>query len=180
MILQIRNMQSNRCKTIVSSELEKLGFYHNTVELGQVKIKGIVTDKYLKLLDIALKNSGFELMYSKDNQLIKKIKEVISQLISLSSDLPKPNHSEYLSEKVDVNYTHLSNIFSSTQGITIEKYIILQKIERVKELLAYSDLSLNDIAYQMQYSSVSHLSTQFKKITGLTPSFFKKQRAAKL
>jgi YesN/AraC family two-component response regulator len=173
MILQIRNMQSSRCEIIVRNELDKLGIYHNKIELGKVKIKDNISGTYLKMLDIALRNSGLEIIYNKEYQLIEKIKEAVTQLLNLSSDFPKPNYSHYISKKVDNDYAYLSNLFSSTEGITIEKYIILQKIERVKELLVYCDLSLSEIAYKLQYSSVAHLSNQFKKITGLTPSFFR-------
>lgn len=141
MILQIRNMQSSRCKAILGSELHKLGFYHNTVEMGQVDIKGIISGKYLKLLDIALRNSGLEIIYNKECLLIEKIKEAVTELLSLSSDLPKPNNSNYISKKVGCEYAYLSNLFSSKESITIEKYIIFQKIEHVKELLVYYPLS---------------------------------------
>ena len=176
MMLYIRNMQSSRCESILRNELHKLGLQHNTIELGKVELKGNISGEYLKMLDIALKNSGLEIMYSKENLIIEKIKDAINQLIYLSDDLPKPNFSDYISEKVNYDYAYLSNLFSGTQGITIEKYIIIQKIECVKELLVYDELSLSDIAYKLQYSSVAHLSNQFKKITGITPSFFKKLR----
>ena len=176
MMLFIRNMQSSRCEAIVKNELNKLGLHHKTIELGKVELKSNISIEYLKMLDIALKDSGLEIIISKENLLIEKIKNAIKQLVYLSDDLPKPNYSEFISNKVNFDYAYLSNLFSGMQGVTIEKYIIAQKIERVKELLVYSLLSLNDIAYKLQYSSVAHLSNQFKKVTGLTPSFFRLHR----
>jgi len=176
MRLQIRNMESDRCKTVVKNELNKLGLHYKTVELGTVEFNSNVSVEYLILLDSALKVSGLEIIYSKENMLIEKIKAVIKQLIYFSDDLPKPNYSNYISKNVNYDYAYLSNLFSGMQGVTIEKYIIIQKIERVKELLVYGSLSLNDIAFKLQYSSVAHLSNQFKKITGLTPSFFRQNR----
>ena len=172
MMLYIRNMQSSRCETVVINELQKLGLQHNTIELGKVVLKGNISGEYLKMLDIALKESGLEIIHSKENLLIGKIKDAIKQLICHSDDLPKLNYSDYISKKVNYDYTYLSNLFSGMQGVTIEKYIIEQKIERVKELLVYDKLSLNDIAFNLHYSSVAHLSNQFKKVTGLTPSHY--------
>lgn len=169
-------MQSSRCESILRNELHKLGLHHDEIELGKVELKGNISGEYLEMLDIALKDSGLEIMYSKENLIIEKIKDAINQLIYHSDDLSKPNFSDYISKKVNYDYAYLSNLFSGTQGITIEKYIITQKIECVKELLVYDELSLSDIAYKLQYSSVAHLSNQFKKVTGLTPSFFKKLR----
>ncbi len=165
-------MQSSRCETIVRNELNKLGLPYNKIELGKVEVKGIIPEEYLKTLDIALKNSGLELIYSKEKLLINRIKETINQLVYLSDDLPKPNFSDYISKKVNYDYAYLSNLFSGIQGVTIEKYIIAQKIDRIKELLAYGELSLSDIAFKLHYSSVAHLSNQFKKVTGLSPSHF--------
>ncbi len=172
-MLQIRNMESNRCIRLVENELNKLGLHHNNIELGKVELKGNIPDKYLKMLDVSLKENGLELMLSKENVIISKIKDAIRQLIYLLDDLPKQNFPEYISKKINYDYAYLSNLFSGTQGITIEKYIIEQKIERVKELLVYEGLSLSDIAFKLQYSSVAHLSNQFKKVTGLTPTFFR-------
>jgi len=176
MMLQIRNMESNRCIMLVKKELNKLGLKHNSIELGAVEIKGNISDNYLRMLDTALKESGLEIMYNKEKLLIEKIKDAISELICLTDEHPKPSISEYISRKVNHDYPYISNLFSASQGITIEKYIIVRKIERVKELLVYSTFTLNDIAFQLGYSSVAHLSNQFKKITGLTASHFKQLR----
>jgi YesN/AraC family two-component response regulator len=166
-------MESSRCISLVKSELEKHGLNYKTIELGEVEINGSITWEKLNMIDSALKNSGLELIVNKNTKLIEKITNAIHQMVYFSDDLPKQNFSDYISNKVDRDYTYLSNIFSREMGITIEKYIIELKIERIKELLVYSDLNLNDIAFKLQYSSVSHLSNQFKKVTGLTPSFFK-------
>jgi YesN/AraC family two-component response regulator len=169
-------MESSRCTTMVKNELHKLGLLYKTVELGEVELKGNVSGEKLRLFDIALKNSGLELMNDKKKVLIEKIKAAISQLIYISDDSPKPIFSNYISEKVNHDYAYLSNLFSGTEGVTIETYIISQKIERVKELLVYDGFSLSDIAYKLQYSSVAHLSNQFKKVTGLTLSHFRQLR----
>ncbi len=176
MMLHIRNMESGRCKAMVKNELNKLGLHYKTVELGEVELKENISREKLQLIDIALRDAGLELMNDKKSHLIEKIKTAIYQLIYLSDDLPKPNFSDYISKKVNHDYNYVSNLFSGAQGITIEKYIIAQKIERVKELLVYCELSLSDIAYKLQYSSVAHLSNQFKKVTGLTPTFFRQLR----
>jgi AraC-like DNA-binding protein len=139
-------------------------------------LKENISIEKLLLIEIALKNAGLELMHEKKIQLIDKIKAAIYQLIFLSDDLPKQNFSNFISKKVNYNYTFISNFFSGTLGITIEKYIISQKIERVKELIVYENIPLGDIAFKLRYSSVAHLSNQFKKVTGLTPSFFKQLR----
>jgi hypothetical protein len=161
---------------MVKSELDKFGLHYKTVNLGEVELKENISREKLQLIDIALKNAGLEILDDKKILLIEKIKAAIYQLIYLSDDLPKPNFSDYISKKVNHDYNYLSNFFSGMQGITIEKYIITQKIKRVKELLVYDKLSLSDIAYKLQYSSVAHLSNQFKKVTGLTPSFFRQHR----
>lgn len=175
-MLHIRNMESSRCKAMVVNELNKLGLHYKTVELGEVELKENLSREKLLLIDIALKSAGLELINDKKSLLVEKIKAAIYQLIYLSDNLPKPNYSDYISKKVNHDYNYLSNLFSRLQGITIEKYIIAQKIERVKELLVYDELSLSDIAYKLQYSSVAHLSNQFKKVTGLTLSFFRQLR----
>jgi len=173
MMLQIRNMESDRCIAMVKNELNKLGLHYKSVILGEVELKENISREKLQLIDIALRNAGLELMDDKRIRLIEKIKAVINQLIYLSDDLPKLNFSDYISKKVNYDYAYLSNLFSGVQGVTIEKYIITQKIERAKELLVYGELSLSDIAFRLHYSSVAHLSNQFKKVTGLTPSFFR-------
>jgi AraC-like DNA-binding protein len=176
MTLQIRNMASNRCIAYVMKELNKLGLKYKTVELGKVEFNNTVPPEYLSVLDNALKEIGLEIIGEKKDYYIEKIKTAIQQWMQLSENHKKISISEYISRKVNHNYGFLSNLFSRTQGITIEKYIINQKIVRVKELLIYSDLTLNEIAYRLGYSSVAHLSGQFKKVTGLTASQFREIR----
>ncbi|WP_319478839.1 AraC family transcriptional regulator [uncultured Draconibacterium sp.] len=176
MILKIKNMESSRCKTLVKQEMTRLGFHEISVELGEVEFEGDISNEELQLFDSALKNLGLEILVDKRSRLIAKIKDAVDQLVYLTDDLPRPNYSEYISQKVNLSYSSLSNVFSAMENTTIEKYIIAQRIERVKELLIYSDLSLSDIAFKMHFSSVAHLSNQFKKVTGLTPSFFRKNR----
>ncbi len=173
MMLTIRNMESDRCKSYVQNELIKLGIPFKYVELGEVKLEEDISHDRLRLVDTALRNAGLEIMHDKRTQLVEKIKSAIHQLIYSSDDLHKPNISRFISKKVNYDYSYLSKMFASTKGITIEKYIIAEKIERVKNMLIHNNLSLADIAFKLQYSSVAHLSAQFKKITGLTPSIFK-------
>lgn len=171
-------MVSIRCKTIIKAELEKLGLHYSTIELGEADIEENITKEQYDQLNNALKKLGLELMDDKKSMLIEKIKNVIVELIHYSDNDEelKINFSDYLSEKLQYNYTYLANLFSEVQGTTIEHYIIYHKIERVKELLVYDELTLTQIAYKLNYSSVAHLSNQFKKVTGLTASHFKKLR----
>ena len=169
-------MVSIRCKMVVKEELEKLGIDYTSVELGEVEVKENISLDKLTILDIALKKSGLELMDDKKSVLIEKIKKVIVEMIHYADDEVKINFSDYLSEKLNYNYTYLANLFSEVQGTTIEHFIILHKIEKVKELLVYDELTLTEIAWKLHYSSVAHLSNQFKKVTGLSPSHFKKLR----
>jgi AraC-like DNA-binding protein len=162
-----------RCKMVVKSELEKLGLHYTVVELGEAEIKEDISTDKRDQLNVALKKSGLELMDDKKSMLIEKIKNIIIELVHYSEDQLKINLSAYLSEKLNYDYTYLANLFSEVQGTTIEKFFINHKIERVKELLVYDELSLKEIAFKLHYSSVSHLSSQFKKVTGLTPSHFK-------
>lgn len=164
---------------IVKSELEKLGLTHTYVELGEANLIEEITQKQHDELKIALKKSGLELMDDKKSILIEKIKNVIVELVHYTEEDLKINFSEYLSHKLNYDYTYLSNLFTEVQGTTIEKFIIYHKIERVKELIVYDEMNLSEIAFKMHYSSVAHLSNQFKKITGLTPSFFKKLKEKK-
>lgn len=166
-------MVSNRCKLLVKEELKKLGLHFTSVELGSVEVMENMDKSVLDKLKFALLQSGLELMDNKKTILIEKIKNVIIDMVHHSDNWPKVNFSVYLSEKLDYDYTYLSNLFSETEGITIEHCILVHKIEKVKELILYNELNLSEIADKMQYSSVAHLSAQFKKITGLTPSFFK-------
>ena len=165
---------------VVKAELEKIGLQYTTVELGEVDVVGNISEEQHDLFRAALLRSGLELMDDKKSVLIQKIKNVIVELIHYSEEPLAINFSEYLSQKLNHNYTYLANLFSEVQGTTIEKFIIAHKIERVKELLVYNELNLTEIAYQMHYSSVAHLSAQFKKVTGLTPSHFKQLREKRL
>jgi AraC-like DNA-binding protein len=166
-------MVSTRCKMAVKEELKKLGLHFIVVDLGEIEIMEDISAEQRVQLKTALLGSGLELMDDKRAVLIEKIKNVITEMIHYSDDLPRKNYSDYISEKLHHDYTYLSNIFSEVKGITIQQFIIVHKIERAKELLMYDELSLTEISYQLHYSSVAHLSNQFKKITGLTPSHFK-------
>ena len=166
-------MVSLRCKMMVKEELKKLGLHFIVVDLGEVEIMEELTESQRDALKAALYDSGLELMDNKRAVLIEKIKNVIVEMVHYADELPKINYSNYISEKLHYDYTYLSNLFSEVKGVTIQQFIILHKIERVKELLLYEELNLTEISYQLQYSSVSHLSNQFKKVTGLTPSQFK-------
>ena len=173
MKIYIKYMVSLRCKMVVKEELKKLGLHFIVVDLGEIEIMEDITDAQREELKNALINSGLELMDDKRSVLIEKIKNIVVEMIHYSDELPKINYSDYISEKLDYDYTYLSNLFSEINGITIQQFIITHKIERVKELLFYDELSPTEISYRMQYSSVAHLSNQFKKVTGLTPSQFK-------
>ncbi len=173
-------MVSIRCRMIVRSELENMGFHPIIVELGEVEIFESLSEKKRSQLNIALLKFGFELLEDKKSILIEKIKNIVVEMIHYTDELPLINFSHDLSEKLNYDYTYLSNLFSEVKGITIERYIILHKIERVKELLIYDELSLTDIAYKLHYSNVAHLSNHFKKITGLTPTFFKNMKHKRL
>ncbi len=166
-------MVSLRCKLLVKEELERMGLHSISVELGDVNIKETISEKQRQQLKTALLKSGLELMKDKNAILIEKIKNVIIEMIHYSDELPKVNFSDYLADKLKYDYTYLANHFSESTGITIEHYIITHKIERAKELIMYDELNLTEIAFKLHYSSVAHLSNQFKKITGLTPTFFK-------
>jgi len=159
---------------LVKEELKKLGIGYTSVDLGMVEVQDDISDKQLEDFDRNLKKSGLELLDDKRNILVEKIKSVIVEMIHYEDEVPKVNDSDYISEKLGYDYTYMSNTFSEVKGITIQQYIILHKIERVKELLLYDELTLTEIAHKLHYSSVAHLSNQFKKITGLTPTYFKK------
>jgi AraC-like DNA-binding protein len=161
---------------VVKSELEKLGLHYGPIELGEVEILGEVTEEQLVRLGIALKESGLELTDDKKIILVEKIKTIIIELVHYKEDQIKVNLSDYISEKLSYNYTYLANLFSEVKGTTIENYFLMHKIEKVKELLIYDELNLTEIAYKLHYSSVAHLSNQFKKKTGLSPSQFKSLR----
>lgn len=174
MKLFIKNMVCNRCIMAVRNELKKINVRPLRVELGEVEIENELTAKQHEQFNKGLESLGFELIDDKKSRIIQKIKNVIIEVIqNHNADTPKINYSQHIASKLNKDYTYLSNLFSEVEGTTIEKFIIAQKIEKVKELLVYDELSLSEIAYTMGYSSVGHLSNQFKKVTGLTPSYFK-------
>ncbi len=173
MKIYIKYMVSNRCKLTVKEVLKELGLHFVLVDMGVVDIMENITTDQLEQIRIALLRSGLELMDDKRAVLVEKIKNIVIEMIHYKDETPKTNFSDYLAEKLDYDYTYLSNLFSDVQGITIEKFIITHKIERVKELIIYDELSLKEIAWNMHYCSVSHLSNQFKMITGFSPSHFK-------
>jgi AraC-like DNA-binding protein len=173
MKLYIKNMVSIRCKMVVQSELEKLNLPYKTVDLGEVELLENISAEKRDGLRAALLSYGFVLMEDKKSILVEKIKNIIVEMIHYADELPPVNYSVYISEKLNLNYTYLANLFVEVKGTTIEHFIITHKIEKVKELIIYDELSLTEISSLMQYSSVAHLSKQFKKITGLTPSHFK-------
>jgi AraC-like DNA-binding protein len=174
MKLYVKYMVSPRCKLIVMTELRRLGIRGVVVDLGVAEIVGDITDDQRSRLGNNLLTSGLELLEDPKSILVERIKNVITELIHYSKEVPLQNYSDYISEKLKYDYTYLSNVFSAVNGVTIQQFIILNKVERVKELLLYDELNLTEISYQMHYSSVAHLSSQFKKVTGLTPSYFKK------
>lgn len=163
-----------RCKMVVKDELERLGLHYTSIELGEADVNGEITPEKLSELNAALKKSGLELMDDKKSQLIEKIKNIVVEMVHYSDESLTINFSEFLSRKLNYDYNYLSNLFTEVQGRTLESFIIAHKIERVKELLVYKGLTLTEIAHLLHYSSVAHLSTQFKKVTGLTPTHFKK------
>jgi AraC-like DNA-binding protein len=158
---------------LVKEELKKLGLHFVVVDLGEVEIMENLNQTQLLELKEALSVSGLELMDDKKAVLIEKIKIVITEMVHYNEELPKVNYSDYISNALQYDYTYLSNIFSEIKGMTIQQFIIIHKIEKAKELIIYDELNLTEIAYKLHYSSVAHLSNQFKKITGLTPTHFK-------
>ncbi|MBW6492724.1 MAG: AraC family transcriptional regulator [Lentimicrobium sp.] len=179
MKLYIGNMVSDRCKMIVKSELEKHGLHFMMIELGEVEIMESLSPALVESINMELKKSGLSVIGDKKSILIERIKNIIVQMVYYTETLPKTNFSDYLSDKLKYNYTYMANLFLEIQGTTIERYLINLKIERVKELLIYDELNLTEISYKMHYSSVAHLSGQFKKVTGLTPSFYKRLKHKK-
>jgi AraC-like DNA-binding protein len=166
-------MVSNRCKMAVKEELRNLGLHFIVVDLGEVEIMENISMEKRGILKANLLHSGLELMDDKRAMLIEKIKNVIIEMVHHSEEIIKVNFSDYLSEKMNHDYTYLSNLFSEVQGMTIEHFIISHKIERIKELIIYGEHNITEIAWKMGYSSVAHLSSQFKKVTGFSPSHFK-------
>lgn len=180
MKLYIKNMVSNRCKIAVNDVFIRQGLVLQKVELGEVEILESISDEKYSNLKALLLNKGFELMEDRRDVLIERIKNIIIELVHHSDKSLKVNFSDYLSNILNYDYTYMANVFSDSQGISIEQYIISHKIERIKELILYNELSITEIAYELNYSSVAHLSGQFKKFTGLTPSYFKKLKLKRL
>lgn len=179
-VLHIKNMVCNRCIKVVNEELSKLGLQITNIELGKVELQELPDSVKTETIQEVLNANGFELIDDKKSRLIGQIKTLIIQFVHHNKERQENiNFSDLLIKEIGYDYSYLSNLFSSVEGTTIEKYIIHQKIEKVKELLVYDELSLNEIASQMNYSSVQHLSSQFKKITGLSPSHFKKVKENK-
>lgn len=166
-------MVSLRCKMVVRDELRKIGIVAIVLDLGMVEILEDITKEQHDILKINLAKFGLELLDDKRSILIDRIKSAIIEMVHYQDEVPKVNYSDYLSDKLGYDYTYLSNVFTEVKGITIQQFIILHKIEKVKELILYDELNLTEIFYRMHYSSVGHLSNQFKKITGLSPTFFK-------
>lgn len=177
MKLYIQNMVSIRCKMVVKDVLERLGLNYTSVELGEVEItESSLTQELRDELKAALRRSDLVLLEDKKAILIDKVIKVIIEMVHYADELPKEKYSVYISEKLKRDYNYLSNLFSEVKGTTIDHFIIAHKIEKVKELLMYNELSIKEISYKLNYSSVAHLTNQFKKVTGLTPSYFKKQK----
>jgi AraC-like DNA-binding protein len=171
--LYIRYMVTLRCKIVVRDELARLGLNHANVEMGVVEVFEEITEAQRAQLKINLQRTGLELLEDKRSALIERIKNVIIEMVYHAEEVPKVNFSDYISEKLGYDYTYLSNIFSEVKGITIQQFIIMNKIEKVKDLLMYDELNLTEISFRLNYSSVAHLSNQFKKATGLSPSFYR-------
>ncbi|HEY3389143.1 MAG TPA: helix-turn-helix domain-containing protein [Prolixibacteraceae bacterium] len=176
MKLYIKNMVSNRCKMIVKSELEDFGLHFVIVDLGEVEIMENISEDQRFQLNLSLERSGLGLLDDKKRVLVEKIKNIVVDLVYYAEERPKVNLSDFISGKLAYDYTYLANLFSDSQHTTIEHFFLTHKIERVKEMLVYDELSLTEIAYQLHYSSVAHLSNQFKRMTGLTPSVYKNLR----
>lgn len=175
----IKNMVCNRCKTAVQNEFEKIGVFPVSIELGEVQTSEEISSDKLIALENSLKHIGFEIIDDKKSRLIEQIKTEIIRLVHHSTAIENMNLSTILASKLNYEYNYLSNLFSEVEGTTIEKYFISQRIEKVKELLVYDELSLSEISNQLGYSSVAYLSSQFKKVTGLTPTFYKSLKETK-
>jgi AraC-like DNA-binding protein len=177
MKIYIKYMVSLRCKMMVKEELHKLGITYIVLDLGMVEIHEALTYEQREQLRTNLSKSGLELLDDKKSILIERIRNVIIEMIHHSDELPRTNPSDFISEKLGYDYTYLANIFSEVTGVTIQQFIIIHKIERVKELILYNELNLTEISHKLHYSSVAYLSNQFKRITGLTPSFYKQLKS---
>jgi len=180
MKLYIKYMVSLRCKMVVHQELEVLGIKNAVVDLGTVELLDDITAEQRQILKENLLKTGLEVLDDKKSILIEKIKNVVIEMIHYSDELPKENFSDYISEKLGYDYTYLANTFSEVKGMTLQHFIIINKVEKVKELLLYDELNLTEISYKLNYSSVAHLSNQFKKVTGLSPSFYKQLKQRRL
>ena len=174
MKIYIKNMVCIRCNMLVKEQIKKITMHSAVVKLGEVEVAGLLTDAELNEFRTRLLKFGLEVLDDKKSILIEKIKKVIIELIHYSDEPLKTNFSAYLSRKLNHEYTYMANLFSEVEGIHLEHYMISHKVERVKELLVYDKLTLTEISYKLNYSSVAHLCNQFKKITGITPSNFKK------
>lgn len=179
MKLYIKNMVCNRCKMVVKSELEKLGLRPLAVDLGEVEIVDELEGYQRQDIHAALQKFGFALLDDKKSVIIERVKNLLVDLVQNKNNQLKTNLSDYLSRELNHDYTYITNLFTQVEGTTIEQYFIAQKIERVKELLVYGELTLSEISYQLNYSSVSHLGKQFKKVTGLAPSHYKQLKEKK-
>jgi AraC-like DNA-binding protein len=179
MKLYIKYMVSIRCKMIVKSELERMGLSYRTVNLGMVDVDQQLTQQQRIELKAALEKSGLELMDDKKSILVEKVKSLVIEMVHYDDELPTIKKSIYISDKLQYDCTYLANLFSEVTGTTIEQFIIAHKIERIKELILYNELTLTQIAHKMQYSSLAHLSNQFKKVTGLTPKYYKAMKLKK-
>lgn len=173
-------MVCDRCKRVVAEELQKLGYTVEQPGLGEALVSAPMGEINLDEIRVVLQHNGFELLDDRKTQLIERVKRAIIELVHQKGEQElQVNTSEYIADKVGMDYGHISSLFSSSEGITVEKYLILQRVERAKELMVYDELSLKEIAYTLGYSSVAHFSSQFKKITGLTPSHFKQVKTDK-
>jgi len=172
----IRNMTTVPSQKQVKSIVEKLGLQLVSIDIGEIEVGEILSAQQYEKLKESLHQNDFEMISGKENILTEKIKNVVIEMIHYSDEMPVIKYSSYISSKLKTNYTYLSKIFSRVKNVTIEHFIILHKIERVKQLLLFNDLTLSEIAWKLHYSSTAHLSAQFKKITGITPSLFKKMK----
>ena len=179
MKIYIKYMVSARCKMVVKSALDDMHLHYGSVNLGEVEVFEDLSLEQRATLKEVLMAAGLDLMEDKKAILVERVKQVIIEMVHYAEERPKCNFSDHLSTTLQYDYTYLSNLFSEVKGITIEHYIIAHRIERVKELILYDEMNLTEIAEKLNYSSVGHLSNQFKKVTGLTPSFFKKMRLAR-
>jgi len=177
MKLSVKYMVSIRCKSVLESELKRLGIKHGAIWLGGVEVEENIPKEKIRLLSERLLNSGLELLEDKNDLLVEKTKQVIAEMVLSAKYYPKNKVSDYISEELNMDYSHVSRIFSETTGISIEQFLINYKIQRAMELICYQNLSLSQISFELNYSSAAHFSGQFKKVTGLTPSLFRNNGA---